>query len=156
MPVCGILYQHERLHLLGKWQLMMEATSSWKEENWENWSWVVVIQHHGIPSISVLKKHLAFCGYIASLCIHLHAHHPPDIGRGWAWRAWHPQRDILLCVSHNTRNIEALRSTNGSSAYDEETGKAASCRMQSGNETPTLLRGQGAQAVLDLGVTLAL
>lgn len=156
VPVCGILYQHERLHLLGKWQLMMEATSSWKEENWENWSWVVVIQHHGIPSISVLKKHLAFCGYIASLCIHLHAHHPPDIGRGWAWRAWHPQRDILLCVSHNTRNIEALRSTNGSSAYDEETGKAASCRMQSGNETPTLLRGQGAQAVLDLGVTLAL
>lgn len=64
VPVCGILYQHERLHLLGKWQLMMEATSSWKEENWENWSWVVVIQHHCIPSISVLKKHLAFCGYM--------------------------------------------------------------------------------------------
>lgn len=97
LPVCGILYQPERLHLLGKWQLMMEATSSWKEENWENWFWVVVVQHHCIPSISVLKKHLAFCGYIASLCIRLHAYHPPGIGRGWAWRVWRPQIDILLC-----------------------------------------------------------
>lgn len=107
LPVCGILYQPERLHLLGKWQLMMEAPSSWKEENWENWFWVVVIQHHCIPSISVLKKYLTFCGYIASFCIHLHAHHPPGIGRGWAWRVWCPQMDILLCISLNTRNTGA-------------------------------------------------